>query len=602
MLGGAYGQGDPVPSAVENRQAAFSRVNSFLRDRGSQLTQCGYKLGDNIGKHVPDLLTGYWENPGYSRSKPPRWLMSVDVTANPATAEAPAELDEIGIGFSNTSKGATAGLAVRILPMLKTGDDLFTRADEFEVDALFVFHGPVGRGSAADPFSYVPGTGELLRSTEDEGKQPVEYVLAALLAIKPRTDTMAVQVNGAPKNVTYGEVLDALAAAITAQAVGGAAGPIPVYDMTNDAEVLKLANDVEAAWQAAGPPPVQVAAGAEGAVAAPEAGDDEAVEAMDLTAIEIPENPDLLGIDPSVYRQINAALKSGKQHLMLYGPPGTGKTSLARWIAGSLPGGDWTLVTGSSDWSSQDIIGGYQPIGDGDVDFVPGILLRAFDQPLIIDELNRCDIDKVIGPLFTVLSGQQTTLPYRTDLADKDSQPYVILPKPKASKAAHEFAPGTAWRLIATINSIDKASLYQMSYALSRRFGWIYVDAPTDLAGFIAQYVAKTDPAAPEAAGQPCPLADLWKAINAVRVIGPAPIIDAIHAIRVLAPGSSFFGAADQPMREAALDAVDMVMLPMLDGIVLQDAVSIAEAATAAYGFAGAEVDRITRRLEAMAI
>src|SRR5690606_4379281 len=117
--------------------------------------------------------------------------------------------------------------------------------------------------------------------------------------------------------------------------------------------------------------------------------------------------------------QINAMLQSGKQHIMLYGPPGTGKTSLARWIASSLPGGLWTLVTGSSDWSSQDIIGGYQPVGDGEVDFVPGILLRNFDRPLIIDELTRCGIDKVIGPLFTVLSGQQTTLPYRTNIRDK---------------------------------------------------------------------------------------------------------------------------------------------------------------------------------------
>ena len=127
--------------------------------------------------------------------------------------------------------------------------------------------------------------------------------------------------------------------------------------------------------------------------------DEDGIVAPELR--EIPENTDLLGIDPSVYRQINAALKSGKQHIMLYGPPGTGKTTLARWIATTLTGsGKWTLITGSSDWSSQDIIGGYQPLGSGSVGFIPGVLLRNFDQPLIIDELNRCDIDKVIGPLF----------------------------------------------------------------------------------------------------------------------------------------------------------------------------------------------------------
>lgn len=156
--------------------------------------------------------------------------------------------------------------------------------------------------------------------------------------------------------------------------------------------------------------------------------------------------------------------------------------------------------------------------------------------------------------------------------------------------------------MIATINSIDKASLYQMSYALSRRFGWVYVDAPTDLSGFIASYVARIDPAAPDPAGQLCPLADVWAAINAARVIGPAPIIDAINVIGVLAPGASLFGAADDAMRKAALDAFDMVLLPMLDGIILQDAQNIADAAIAAFQLTGADADRMTRRLQAIAI
>ena len=209
----------------------------------------------------------------------------------------------------------------------------------------------------------------------------------------------------------------------------------------------------------------------------------------------------------------------------------------------------------------------------------------------------------MIGPLFTVLSGQQTTLPYRTDISDPDSQPYVILPHPKAGAGDHEFAPGPAWRLLATINSIDKASLYQMSYALSRRFGWVYVDAPTDLRGFIAAFLAKTDPEfGPPAAADPCPLADLWAAINDVRVIGSAPIIDAIAAIRELSPGTLIFGAADDAMRAAILDALDMVLLPMLDGINLQDAETLGETIIAAYGLQGGEADRIKSRLEAVAI
>lgn len=583
-----------MASLQNQNQAGFYKwLKTFLKDRGLQFSQSGFKLGDNFGNHGINLDTGDWENITYSRSKPIRWLFNVDITGQTATAALPSGLDEAGIGGSNTSQGDKAGLAVRLLPLFKTGAGPFERHDEFEVQAIFMFHGPLKAGSSGDGFSLNVATGGMKRLQVDQ-----DYIFGGLLGLRPRDDAFQVTVSGAPRDVTYGEVVDALRDAITVQPKGGTAGPIPVYDLSADADLDRLKTDLAKAWDDAGPPPVHTAAAAVEA----EAEDDDG-EPLDFSNLEVPENPDLLGIDPAVYRQINAMLRSGKQHLMLYGPPGTGKTSLARWIGNSLPGGKWTLITGSSDWSSQDIIGGYQPIGGGDVDFVPGILLRAFDQPLIIDELNRCDIDKVIGPLFTVLSGQQTTLPYRTELSDKESQPFVILPLPKAGAAEHEFAPGPAWRLVATINSIDKASLYQMSYALSRRFGWVYVDAPRDLPGFVRDYVARIAPdeTAP-ADGAPCPIAELWAAINSVRVIGPAPIIDAINAIRVLDPGAVFFGPANATMRQSALDALDMVLLPMLDGIGLQDATAIADAAIAAFGFAGAEAAQVKARLESVAI
>ena len=261
------------------------------------------------------------------------------------------------------------------------------------------------------------------------------------------------------------------------------------------------------------------------------------------------------------------------------------------------------MVTGSADWSSQDIIGGYQPIGGGDVAFQPGVLLRAFSQPLIIDEMNRCDIDKVLGPLFTVLSGQHTTLPYRVAIEDGNSAQYVILAAEKANPSPHEFAPGAAWRLIATINSIDKASLYQMSYALSRRFGWIYVDVPKDLRGFLAAHLEQVTGSAPDQpAGASCPLASLWEAINKVRPIGPALIIDAVASIRTILTDATFFGEALPEMREAALDAMDMVVLPMLDGIVAQDAVTIADAMIQAFKLEERQATRIRHRLSSLSI
>jgi 5-methylcytosine-specific restriction enzyme B len=579
-----------------NQKVVFNWINTFLRDRNLQLARVGTGIKNGLGSHTVDETTGNWGDVGHSKSKPPRWLLQVDLAESPIVARFPDDVQEANIGhITTTASRQTAAVALRILPMLQTDLNEFVPADDFEVTALFLFHGGLEEGSSSDSISLNISNGRLLRVLNG-ARVAAPYIFSALLGLRPRTNVRQVTINGTPRDVTYGEVLDALQSAITVHPKIGAAGPIQVYDLSDDNEAARLKADMEEAWNAAGPPP-QATATME---AAAEAGDEQ-IEEIDPAALEVPINPELLGVDDSVYRQINALLRSGKQHLMLYGPPGTGKTTLARWIATSLSDDKWTLVTGSSDWSSQDIIGGYQPVGDGDVDFVVGVLLRDFDRPLIIDELNRCDIDKVIGPLFTVLSGQQTTLPYRTDIADVDSQPYVILPQPKAGAAEHEFAPGPAWRLIATINSIDKASLYQMSYALSRRFGWVYVAAPQDLAGFVREYLeSKALPVG--AAGAPCPLAEMWKAINAARVIGPAPIIDAIHAIQVIAPGSSFFGPADAAMQQAALDAIDMVLLPMLDGIVHQDAMNIADAAITAFGFAGADAERVKRRFETVAI
>jgi 5-methylcytosine-specific restriction protein B len=567
----------------------YGWLSTFLKDSGLQLTRSGFKGGANIGNHAISEATGFWEDVAYSSGKPPRWLFQIDFVRGTAKAHVPSNLAEIGIGSSNTAQGDKAALAVRILPLIKTAKNAFQRLDDFEINALFLFHGALSPGSSSDGFSFNPKTGLLKRTNE-----PEQYIFAALLGLRPRTDEVQVRAGGNNRTISYGEVVDAVQAAIRISPKGQVVARIPAFDLSVDAELERLKAELVTAWKAAGTPPTHRIA--------TEVSEEE-VESLDYTHVDIPQNSDLLGIDPAVYRQINAMLKSGKQHLMLYGPPGTGKTSLARWIATNLPGGEWTLITGSSDWSSQDIIGGYQPIGGGEVDFVPGVLLRTFDHPLIIDELNRCDIDKVIGPLFTVLSGQQTTLPYRVDISEKDSQPYVILPKPKSGTAAHEFAPGTGWRLIATINSIDKASLYQMSYALSRRFGWVYVDAPRDHSGFIRQFLGRLNPQVPAPSPElTCPLADLWTAINAVRVIGPAPIIDAILAMKAIDPTVEFFGPANAVTRSAMLDALDMVMLPMLDGIVHQDAMSIADAAINAFSFTGAEQAQIRARLEAIAI
>jgi 5-methylcytosine-specific restriction protein B len=378
--------------------------------------------------------------------------------------------------------------------------------------------------------------------------------------------------------------------------------PVPVFSLLDEDDRDQLKAAIAAAYDRAG-----TTTRHERVAAALEASDAEGEDTGGLVngeLLKLPPFDDLIGIDPSVYRQIEAAVNGGKQHLMFYGPPGTGKTTLARRVAGVLNGRKWVLITGSADWSSQDIIGGYQPLANGTVKFFPGVLLQNFDRPLVIDELNRCDIDKVIGPLFTVLSGQATTLPYRTVVAEAESPQYQILPEWKENPAIHEFAPGTAWRLIATINSVDKASLYQMSYALSRRFGWIYVDAPRNPAGFVRSYVEKVlkDEAAPSA-GTP-PLAAIWDAVNLVRTIGPAPVIDAIKAIRIMEPEADLLGPPVGDLKTAYLDAFDLFFLPILDGILRHEAEGIINAVIGALALPPESIEAIglSRRLLSVAI
>lgn len=373
--------------------------------------------------------------------------------------------------------------------------------------------------------------------------------------------------------------------------------PVQFFNLIDEDERDSLKQRIEDTYRTAGT--VAAHARTAGAIEGDDTGGLAPGEPVKLTPFD-----DLIGIDPSVYRQIEAALNSGKQHLMFYGPPGTGKTTLARRLAGVLNGRSWTLITGSADWSSQEIIGGYQPISGGSIKFFPGVLLRNFDRPLVIDELNRCDIDKVIGPLFTVLSGQATTLPYRIAADDPNSAQYVVLPEPKDGAAAHEYAPGAAWRLIATINSIDKASLYQMSYALSRRFGWIFVDAPKDTKSFVQTFLEKMmDRQSATTDGTP-PMAAIWDAVNEIRPVGPAPIIDALKALDILSPGADLAGPPEGDLRAAYLDVFDLFLLPLLDGILRHEAEKLAGTTAQAIDFAegSPEAEGLKRRLLSVAV
>jgi MoxR-like ATPase len=189
-----------------------------------------------------------------------------------------------------------------------------------------------------------------------------------------------------------------------------------------------------------------------------------------------------LAISRATLEEIFTAIADGR-HVLLYGPPGTGKTTLADLVARYLFRVNPRAETATADWTSFETVGGLQLVlrdGKEQLEPQPGVITRAIvdclasivdheQDPakpqatwLILDELNRANMDASFGPVFTALdpAHRRVSLPF-------------------FETQRRELLVPSRFRIIGTMNSYDKNFLFRLSYALMRRFALIPIDPPS---------------------------------------------------------------------------------------------------------------------------
>jgi MoxR-like ATPase len=247
-----------------------------------------------------------------------------------------------------------------------------------------------------------------------------------------------------------------------------------------------------------------------------------------------------LAISADLRRRVERAVARSKA-VALVGPPGTAKSLLWQEILkeavanpaaiGLENAPSYVRYTAEIDWTARTLIGGYYPQKDGQLVFKEGHLLQAIRHNRLfwIDEMNRADLDRLLGPIFTFLARQDVDLGGTHLGEDTPENPnkqmllrWVDSDKSEVQELDTQriYCAGTDWRMIGTYNNVDRGRVFPMGSALLRRWAVVPVP-PVDVDTFRALL---------DQLNVRPPVAELLKAGYRLHLthlsIGPAPFLD----------------------------------------------------------------------------